>query len=251
MKKIIWFTFCLLLGAPTYAQIEFIKDGTSTDYSGGVYSYYANDTLYHSIKFNVYNNTGSTQSWIASRHRIDPVAPTSWSDYMCWGLPVSPQNPFGGLCINDNQMDVTEFSMAASTASEFEPGEYGELFTYQKPSYDDIGTHVYRYYVGTPTNPFMDSVDVEVIMTPLTIDEQQNETAQVYPVPAGDFVHVEASSIENGTISVVNLTGQVIQNQHFSSKAKLNTATLEEGVYTIIIEAEGQNRIVKRIVVSH
>ena len=82
---------------------------------------------------------------------------------------------------------------------------------------------------------------------------------EVYPNPANTFINVPVTVKESTNVSVTisNVTGQVVRTQNMGtiaagnmSIASINTADLANGVYIYTINANG-GRIAGRIVVSH
>ena len=75
------------------------------------------------------------------------------------------------------------------------PDDSVELKVQIWPDYNDPGTYTYRYYVGTPVNPKMDSMDIEMILTPVSVPEA-TLTVGIHPNPASNSINVEAEGFE-------------------------------------------------------
>lgn len=229
------------------AQIDIFVDGGSTNYSGGTFAFYANSDSEQLHEIHIENHTGSSQDWIVSRRRVG-VHPASWTDYLCWGHQT---DQFGGLCIDGASMDMDLYTMPASGEVTLADGEYGFISSHITPSFNDVGTYTYRYYVGTTQDPFMDSIDVEVIMTPLAIEEKTPElTIGVKPNPATDYMVVTANGAETATVRVIDVLGNVIHKSNISGSKTIDVSEYRNGIYFVMIESKG-TRVSRKVFVRH
>ncbi|MBA3649876.1 MAG: T9SS type A sorting domain-containing protein [Chitinophagales bacterium] len=73
---------------------------------------------------------------------------------------------------------------------------------------------------------------------------------QIYPNPATDQLHIEAPSIHNATVIILNLLGQVVLKQQFSDNASIEISTLPKGMYLINITDKKGNVVQKGKVVK-
>ena len=73
----------------------------------------------------------------------------------------------------------------------------------------------------------------------VSIDEYDEDGLAVYPNPANDLVHI-ASAYDIKGITVMNYVGQLVDQMNTieDSKAEVNVASFEEGVYFLKIETE-------------
>ena len=229
------------------AQIEMYVEGGTTDYSdGGVYTFYANGATEQHHTIRIENNSGSSQDWIVSRLRVDP--PASYVDNLCWGHET---DQFGGLCIDANSMDMTLYNFPSGQAVTVGNGEAGVLASYITPDENDPGSYSYRYYVGTSQNPYQDSMDVNIIMTPLTIEEQAPIlTVGVKPNPATDYMVVTAEGAETATVRIIDVLGNVILNTKISGSKSIDVSEYRNGIYFVIVEANG-TKINRKVFVRH
>ncbi len=78
----------------------------------------------------------------------------------------------------------------------------------------------------------------------------------IYPIPAKTVINLKLEGLENGhaEVRLINMLGQVVQNQNINLSKGINTHTinvqeLNKGVYLLEIQ-HSKNRLVKRIVVE-
>jgi hypothetical protein len=227
------------------AQIEMYVNGGTTDYSdGGVYTLYATGETDHSTEIHVENHTGNTHDWLVSRTRIN--RPTSWVDYLCWG---HESDQFGGVCIDAPTMDSDPWTITADIT--VADGEYGFISSHVTPSFNDPATVTYRYYVGTSGNPYQDSMDLVVILTPLELNETPLLEVSVAPNPATDYVKVTAEGVESATVKMIDVLGNVILKETIKGSKTIDVAEFRNGIYFVIIEAEGVKTINRKVIVRH
>ncbi|MBA3649450.1 MAG: T9SS type A sorting domain-containing protein [Chitinophagales bacterium] len=63
----------------------------------------------------------------------------------------------------------------------------------------------------------------------------------IYPNPATDQLHIEATNIHNATVNILNLFGHVVLKQQFSDNASIDISNLPKGMYLINIRDEKGN----------
>jgi hypothetical protein len=93
----------------------------------------------------------------------------------------------------------------------------------------------------------------QIYLTELTVspavgvDENAGKPFSVYPNPSEGIVFVEqANEIQDQSIEVINLNGQVVYNQpSFSQKTRLDLSDLNEGVYLLRIGNVSQRIVVR------
>jgi len=248
MKKTLLSLFAIAgLSMGVSAQIEIYADGGTTNLSGGgVYSYYATGDTDQAHELHIENHTGSTLDWIVSRRKITTVP--SWVDYLCWG---HESDNFGGTCIDAGTMDTDLYLMPGSAAVSVADGEYGFISSHIKPSFNDVGTYVYRYYVGTEANPFMDSADVSVTLTPLSVPElKPTLTVNVHPNPATEYVVVALEGAESATVRVIDVLGNEILKSSINTTKTIDVSEYRNGIYFVIVESKGAT-INRKVIVRH
>ena len=230
------------------AQIEIYVDGdaSNTNYAGGGnYSYNAFADADNNKKILIYNMSGSTELWLLSRRRISQ--PANWEDYLCWGHET---DQFGGICIGAQIMDMDLFQMTTNAVTVAD-GEHGILAAHTVTSATDAGTAVYRYYVGTDQNPFMDSLDVSVTVSPLSIEEQKPElSVGVQPNPATDNITVTANGVNTAQVQIVDVLGNVILNSTVNGSKAINVSEYRNGIYFVTVSANG-TRVSRKVIIRH
>jgi hypothetical protein len=220
------------------AQIEMYVEGDATDYSGGgVFTFYGDGEMDHHHDVHVENHTGSSQSWVVTRAKINNQ--DSWSDYMCWGLcyPASSMD-----------QDVWTGPQPLTVADDAE----GLLSSHITPSFTDVETVTYRYYVGTELDPYQDSMDMVLIMTPLGIEETTPElSVSIAPNPATNYIKVKAEGVESATIKMYDVLGNVILTKSINGSKTIDVSEFRNGIYFVIIEAKGAKTVNRKVIVRH
>jgi len=249
MKKLILsFVALASISLSASAQIEIYVEGdaTNTDYSGGgAYSYDASPATDNDRKIHFYNESGSTVEWIISRKRISQ--PANWQDYFCWGHET---DQFGGICIGAQAMNMELFQMTSNHVTALD-GEYGILAAHCETSGTDTGTATYRYYVGTYQDPFQDSMDLNVTIAPASIEEAKPElTVGVQPNPASNNITITAGGVDNASVQIVDVLGNVIMNTSVSGSKSINVAEYRNGIYFVTVSAKG-TRVSRKVIVRH
>lgn len=143
---------------------------------------------------------------------------------------------------------------------------------------ETLGDTVYRFYVDLPGLPMAEMYILsvgsdDVLMTgvnycvvedtseiiicdPLSIPEQtanEEPTLRMFPNPADDVVtfQVAGSSLPIAHVSLVDLTGRIIQSHDFeSSDADLSVRGLPVGLYTAIVRFEDGTVMSERLMVG-
>ncbi|PWL32519.1 MAG: hypothetical protein DCO96_02960 [Fluviicola sp. XM-24bin1] len=248
MKNI--FTLILsLLGFSmiSFSQFEFYVQGdaSNTNYAGSTYNYQAmNDQSENAVLVDVVNKSGWDSSFIISRQKLTPSAPSSWEDGFCWNGDTG-----FGICIPPQNMTQDYFQMNGNEAP-IAPDAMGLLKPQFFPNATDPGTHVYRYYVGTMNNVKMDSMDIAVLVTPLSIIEKAKLTVGIHPNPASSYIQVEADGFESADIEVVDVLGNLVYTSTLSGSTKIDVAEFRNGIYFVTVSAEG-TRVSRKVIVRH
>lgn len=75
----------------------------------------------------------------------------------------------------------------------------------------------------------------------LAAEDEQLSQIRVYPNPAEDLLHIEAGTVLNGRLEVVNPAGQVVREQALKgAEAEVNVADLAAGLYLVRIFLGGR-----------
>ena len=238
MKKILLSIFSLALVNIAVAQVSITLDGSMTDISGTTHDYEltAPATDVHMLDFIVHNNTGAPQNWVITRSNISN--PAGWEEYLCWGV----DGAFG-FCYPHSPNAIW------SSSDEPIPADSaGRLSTYITAP--NGGTGIYRYYVSTDSVTFLDSVDLRVTFA-ASLEENETLTLSVAPNPATDYINV-AVNTNDARVKVIDLLGNIVYKEQNIGKAKqLDVQDFRNGVYFIVVEAEGVNPVTRKVIIKH
>jgi len=80
--------------------------------------------------------------------------------------------------------------------------------------------------------------------------ELQNSNYLVYPVPASDVIYILSNNSENAIISIMDLHGKLIREQHIKHSEPVSVSDLNDGVYIARINHNGELQHI-RFVVKH
>lgn len=239
MKKIILSILSLVSVGFTFAQSSITLDGSSTNLSGTTYTHELSGAVSdeHIIDFIIHNETAISQSWkITRKHLNNPVG---WEEYLCWGV-----NGAFGNCYLHNTAAVWSCNAESVPAD-----SSGRLSTYVTCATG--GTALYRYYVSTDGINFIDSVDLQVTNT-LSIEEKPSISVNVAPNPASEFVTVNATGVSSVSVRMVDVLGNLVLSEtNFATKKTIDVSRFRNGVYFIMIEAEGMKPITRKVIVRH
>lgn len=232
------------LSMTSFAQIEFYiqGDASNTEYSGSTYTVYATGTNEQNVYIDVVNKTGADDNYVVGRQRITPVA-TSWHDGFCW-----EGNLGGGICIDTSIMSADYFQMQNNEAL-IQADSAGEIKTQIFPNYTHTGTYTYRYYVGTLQDNRLDSIDVAVILTPLSIVEP-TLTVGVQPNPANEYITIKADGFESADLKIVDVLGNVVLDSKVSGQTTIDVAEYRSGIYFVTVSTANA-RVSRKVVVRH
>ncbi len=232
----------IAIAGSSLGQVAAIIGGV--DYTDGQINFsIGTETIYLEILFE--NNTGTDAAWTLTRERINEK--TSWSDYLCWG---HASDPTGGSCYPSSTMDFTIWSTPGSL--DILDGETAKAGVFIDTEDPDMGVSTYRYTLvqGGQSVAFVDVV----ISKTTSVEEQESPSVRIAPNPASDYINVTLSNTDNATatVKVVDVLGNVVMKEFAMSTSKqINTSRFRNGVYFVIVEAEGIDPINKKVIVRH
>lgn len=230
--------------ASAQSGVEIYFNGGATDVAGTTISLSPEGSETIVSDFHIENHTGVTKNWVITRTRINEK-PT-WVDFLCWGHET---DPFGGTCYSSVTMNSTTWT--ATNAVVIADGEAGVLQSDITPDPAVDGCATYRYYVHEAGQPYEDSVDVEVCFTASLEQVAPTLTVGVAPNPATEYVNVTATGVEKATIKMVDVLGNVVLKETFMGSKKINVAEFRNGIYFIIVEADGVKPVSRKVIVRH
>lgn len=253
MKRILLSIFTVLsLAFITSAQdnIEIALSSNSTvDLSSGgpAHTVQVTEAGLVAVDFLVSNNTGSTVQWRITRLRIN--VPASWTDFLCWGHST---DPFGGTCYSASQMNTNPWTSNTGDVFNMNNGEQGKLVVDIHPDDFAGGSGHYRYYITNDGVSYLDSVDV-ILNSSLSVKEvKQDINFSIAPNPATDQISINLNGIENGSIKIVDVLGNVIyKDASFTNTKKVDVSNFKNGIYFVTIESNGVKAMTRKVVVRH
>jgi hypothetical protein len=146
-------------------------------------------------------------------------------------------------------MDFTTWT--ATNAVVVGDGEGGTLASDITPDPAVGATSTYRYYVHEAGQAYEDSIDIEVSFTASIPEIAPSLTVSVAPNPATEFITVTAAGVEKATIKMVDVLGNVVLKETFISSKKIDVTEFRNGIYFIIVEADGVKPVSRKIIVRH
>lgn len=224
--------------AASFGQVE-ISVGTSGDISGTQIDRTSGGEEVV-VDVHVENTSGASMDLTIKRERINETA--GWTDYICWGHET---DPFGGVCYPAS----TQNPWLAGTAVTLGADEGGTIAVHIKPEGDN-GCTVYRYTVMEGTTP-IDSLDISVCKS-ASIKEITPLSISVAPNPANSFVKVKTNGVEGASVKMVDVLGNIVLKETVMGSSKtINTSSFRNGIYFVIVEAEGAKPRTRKVIVRH
>ena len=193
--------------------------------------------------FIVSNASGAVKDWNIVRTRVNEQA--SWSDYMCWG---NSTDPFGGNCYSSAQMDMTTWTTPAEAS--IPDGEAGKVKAYIVPADPDFGCVTYRYEVmsGSVVDAYF---EVNVCKT-ASIEEIAALSVSVAPNPASSLLNISTNGVSGAKVKMVDVLGNVVLSETVIGTSKsIDVANFRNGIYFVIVEAQGAKTVSRKVVVRH
>ncbi|GAB5416869.1 MAG: hypothetical protein Crog4KO_17360 [Crocinitomicaceae bacterium] len=236
---------CTCLSFAAISQFEFYIQGdqSGTNYAGGTYTYQAvNISDENPVYIDVVNKTGSSETYVVGRKKLSPVA-SSWEDGFCW------EGSNGvGICIPPSSMMQDEFQMQNNDVPIL-PDQAGELKAQFFPETSDVGSFTYRYYIGTLNDNKMDSMDIEVFITPLSVPEP-TLIVGIQPNPANENITINAEGFSSADVQIVDVLGNVVLNTELAGSKTIDVAEFRNGIYFVTVSAAG-TRVSRKVIVRH
>jgi hypothetical protein len=251
IMKSLLFSILLLCGISVIAQQDGIVitfEGQTTDVSGGTYTMTAPSNQVFDVPFHVENNTGQSHQWVITRFKVN--VPSGWADGLCWGHGT---DPFGGTCFSSTQMNANPWSTPASQSVLFtiNNGEYGKLKPQINPDDFTSGQAHYRYYISDPGSGYSDSVDLVVDFTASIKPVKEEITISIVPNPASDYISITANGMENASLKMVDVLGNIVYRDVISNSKTIVTSNFKTGVYFVTLEQPGIKPVSRKIIIRH
>jgi hypothetical protein len=223
-------------------------EGQTTDISGSTHTMVAPGNTVFDVPFHVENNTGQSHQWVITRYKVN--VPTGWADGLCWGHGT---DPFGGTCFSSTQMNGNPWSTPASQSVLFtiNNGEFGKMKPQINPDDFISGQAHYRYYISDVNAAFSDSVDLIIDFTASLKPVKEDVTVTIVPNPASDYINITANGIENGSLRIVDVLGNIVYRDNISGSKSIVTSNFKTGVYFVTIDSSASKSICKKIIIRH
>lgn len=266
MKKILHILSLSLLTTWASAQSIIVTDINDNNIAdGGNVTFTINsadltegEEQYFETKFLVKNLTTESQNWTIRREIVD--LPNGWTDGVCWPPTCFLTNGSTSFttpsCSNPNQQNFNEVILEpnSSVTNQLDYGTMENYLAYIKPNvYPNgvVGTAVYRYFVVDCANDQdVFSFDLNITFTLNTTTIKKDASITLAPNPATDAVTVSVPDNGSGSIQMVDVLGNIVYQADFTGSRKINTAQFKNGVYFVVITANGV-RSNKKLVVRH
>jgi hypothetical protein len=249
MKKTLFaFSFLVSLAALAQDGIVITLDGQTTDISGGTHQMTAPSNAVFDVPFDVVNNTGQTHQWIVTRLKVN--VPTGWADGLCWGHGT---DQFGGTCYSSTQMNGNPWSTPGSQSVliNIADGEYGKMKPQINPDDFTSGQAHYRYYVSDLGSGYSDSVDLIIDFVAAVKPIKEDVTVSIVPNPASDYINITVNGMENGTLKMVDILGNIVYKDAIINSKSIATSNFKTGVYFVTIDAPGSKSISRKVIIRH
>jgi len=122
--------------------------------------------------------------------------------------------------------------------------------------YNNAGAGVgYTYGSTTFEKNYMVDNTVYYLSIPLDVQEEINKpqsiNMKIYPNPANLYFNIKLSSKSNGTITLYDMNGKIVDKKIINNKStvKINASDLNSGNYILLFEDEKGTKVSKRIIV--
>lgn len=250
MKKILLPLFFI------FATISFAQDGIiitlegqTTDISGQTHTMTAPSNAAFDVAFHIENQTGETHQWVVTRYRVN--VPNGWADGLCWGHGT---DQLGGICYTSTQMNTNPWTTSSNPNFLFNVlnGEYGKMKPGINPDDFVSGQAHYRYYISDAgVAAYSDSVDLVVDFTAAVKPIKEELTVSIVPNPASDYINITVNGIDNASLKIVDMVGNVVYRDMISSTKAIVTSNFKTGVYFVTIDAPGSKSLSRKILIRH
>lgn len=213
--------------------------GDVTDYSSGHSPYVKVVSAAGIVDFDidVANATGVDKSWRLTRLNETDV-PSTWSSTICAGTSCFTPSALNPWC--------SPLSLPLDAVN----GGIGIITFHVTIPTATISVGTYRIYIGDCTN-FDDSIDVQINVVAGIKETKQTASFSIFPNPSDEAVNIQLNNSKNGTIKIIDLVGNVVYTEEIASSSKVNVSEFKNGIYFVMIEADGVKLSSRKLVVRH
>lgn len=130
---------------------------------------------------------------------------------------------------------------------------YNELKPRITPDQNAAGFAHYRYYIVEATSgDRVDSVDLTINFVLGINTVEQSPVLSISPNPAEEYVNISVGSVENASVKIVDVLGNVVYNETISNGTKnIDISNFKNGVYFVLVETQGVNSINRKLIIRH
>lgn len=194
---------------------------------------------------NTMNTTGFDEFYISFRYAYAEKSTSGNSDQ----LRVQVSRDCGETWATRKSIRGNSLITADQISSKFEPSNESEwqIGIVKITNYASSGFRFrFEWTSGGGNNVYID--DINVGASALSVSDILESQLNVYPNPATDALYI--SGVENGTYSLLNITGKEVSNGAISSsRNKISVANYPAGLYLIKITS-GNAVVTKRVVIK-
>jgi Secretion system C-terminal sorting domain len=205
------------------------------------------------VHFVVTNNTGSNQKWKITRVQ-QMVPPASWSDQVCWPPLCYPATGITFSTPNSGGSPAPTVVDGADTTAIVLPAYTTSYLAEIKPiiSMGTAASALYMYYVtDVTTGAYIDSVGLRVDYL-VGVEENAALSVNISPNPASEYVNINTSGVNSASVKIVDVLGNVVLKETvMQASKKIDVARFHNGIYFVIVEAEGAKTITRKVIVRH
>ena len=222
--------------------IEIRLDGNGADLSGTEVVINLTTGNYDA-NMHVSNNTGTNKAWKITRRKIS--VPATWTDVLCWGPNCYPAS--GDLYTTPGVAPIV-----TNGTELFSTGLVADLHMTITPNQTATSSALYRYYITNTQGAYEDSIDLSINFTLGVTSLKQPTTLTISPNPADDNVKIALEGIENSSVKIVDVLGNVVYNESINNGTKnIDVSTFKNGVYFVLVEAPGIKSFNRKLIIRH
>jgi hypothetical protein len=109
----------------------------------------------------------------------------------------------------------------------------------------------YRYYISDLGTGYSDSVDLIIDFVASVKPIKEDVTVSIVPNPASDYINITVNGMENGTLKMVDILGNVVYKDAIVNSKSIATSNFKTGVYFVTIDAPGSKSISRKVIIRH
>lgn len=259
IKKILSISFFTFLAfSSVNAQtsgIEIQLDGIGSNLAGTVHSVTLNanspeiaGNIPFEVHFDVTNNTGQDQQLRITRKKIN--VPTTWIDQLCWPPSCFPTG--SGLSYITPNTAGNPAPVILNGTHTTANGEVAELKPRISIDQSTATSALYRFYVTATNGSFLDSIDLSINFTLGIQSIKQAPVITLAPNPATDNITISTGVIDNATVQIVDVLGNIIYRDVITNGSKLiDVSDFKNGVYFVEIDPVGMKATNRKLIIKH